>query len=102
MARSRPHIRSPRYNTCTSTKRNLSLMTEPHINSYASRRYYFMHMPLELDDLVYRPIAPHNIDDTGLTFGLVLDLVLRHAYFEGTVTLGTLSERSKLSPPIIH
>jgi hypothetical protein len=33
---------------------------------------------------------------------LVFDLVLRHAFFEGTVTLGKLTQRSKLSRAVIH
>jgi hypothetical protein len=50
----------------------------------------------------FQPMAPHNIEETGLTFGLVLDLVLRHAFLEGSVTLEILAYRSKLSLPIIH
>jgi len=48
------------------------------------------------------PRAIHSIEETGLPFGLVLDLVLKHAYFEGTVLLRTLMDRTKLSPMIIH
>jgi hypothetical protein len=49
-----------------------------------------------------QPRVVHSIEETGLPFGLVLDLVLKHAYFEGTVLLRTLVERTKLSPMIIH
>lgn len=45
---------------------------------------------------------PHTIQELGLSFGMVLDLVLKHAFFEGTSTLSRLAERSRLSPTIIH
>ncbi len=45
---------------------------------------------------------PHTLQELGLSFSLVLELVLKHAYFEGTATLSRLAERSKLSPNIIH
>ena len=48
------------------------------------------------------PRAAHSIEETGLPFGLILDLILKHAYFEGTVLLRTLMDRTKLSPMIIH
>src|SRR6185295_10851369 len=50
----------------------------------------------------FRPNAPGSIEETGLSHGLILDLILRQAFFEGIVTLGALGERSKLSPTIIH
>jgi predicted ATPase with chaperone activity len=50
----------------------------------------------------FHPEQPHTIEQAGLSSGLVLDLVLKHAFFEGTATLGTLAERSKLSASIIH
>jgi predicted ATPase with chaperone activity len=49
-----------------------------------------------------RPPEVHTLDDAGLSFGLVLDLVLKYTFYEGTATLGRLSERSKLSPTIMH
>lgn len=54
-----------------------------------------MHKP------VFHP-APHSIEETGLSHGLIVDLILKHAFFEGTVTLDKLAQRSKLSAPIIH
>jgi len=45
---------------------------------------------------------PQTIEELGLSFGLVLDLVLKHAFFEGTATLARLSERTRLSTNIIH
>ncbi len=45
---------------------------------------------------------PHTIEETGLSQALIQDLLLRHAFFEGTVTLRKLSERSKLSGAIVH
>jgi hypothetical protein len=50
----------------------------------------------------FQPRTPHNLEEAGLNQGLMLDLVLRHAYFEGMVTLETLVKRTKLSPTIIH
>lgn len=51
---------------------------------------------------VLQPKTPHTVEETGLSQGLVLDLVLKHAFFEGTATLETLSRRSRLAPSIIH
>lgn len=51
---------------------------------------------------VFQPKAPHSVEGTGLSRGLLLDLVLKHAFFEGIVTLETLAERSKLGPQVIH
>ena len=51
---------------------------------------------------VFRRDAPRTIEDTGISQGLILDLLLRQAFFEGIVTLGKLTERSKLSPSIVH
>src|SRR6266446_9840436 len=51
---------------------------------------------------VERPAEAANIEETGLPPTLVLDLILKHAFVEGTVTLRRLSERTKLSTPIIH
>ena len=56
--------------------------------------------PVEVPPFQYA--APHTIEETGLGHGLVLDLLLRHAFFEGTVTLAKLADRSKLSPTIVH
>jgi len=50
----------------------------------------------------FQPRVPQNIEETGLNRTLVFDLILRHAFFEGTLTLETLSSRTRLSPTIIH
>jgi hypothetical protein len=50
----------------------------------------------------FRPSEAQSLEQTGLSFSLVLDLVLKSAYLEGTVMLGVLSERTKLSLNIIH
>jgi len=50
----------------------------------------------------FRPPEVTSIESTGLPFGMLLDLILKQTYFEGTVTLQTLGERSKLSPQIVH
>jgi hypothetical protein len=43
-----------------------------------------------------------TVEQTGLPHGLIVDLVLKYVYFEGTVVLATIVERSKLSPIIVH
>lgn len=50
----------------------------------------------------FRPDQPHSIEETGLPQNLVIDLVLRHAFFAGTITLTKLTEQTKLGPTIIH
>jgi len=50
----------------------------------------------------FQPAEAHHLEDTGLSLGLVLDLILKYAYFEGAMTLSKLTERSKLSSTIIH
>jgi predicted ATPase with chaperone activity len=55
-----------------------------------------------MNDIAFQPTMPQTVEETGLSHGLVLDLVLKHAFYEGTVTLDTLSRRTKLSPSIIH
>ena len=54
------------------------------------------------EERVFAPSQAHNIEETGLSTNMVLDLVLKHAYFEGTATLGTLARRTRLNPAIIH
>jgi hypothetical protein len=50
----------------------------------------------------YHPRESDTIQDTGLPFSLLLELVLKHAFFEGTSTLGRLAERTRLSTTVIH
>jgi hypothetical protein len=50
----------------------------------------------------FLPRVPHTAGETGLNPGLLLDLVLRHAFFEGTLTLETLADRARLSPSIVR
>jgi predicted ATPase with chaperone activity len=54
------------------------------------------------EPMVDRPAEAFSVEETGLPPTLVLDLVLKHAFVEGTVTLKRLTERTKLSTPIIH
>ncbi len=51
---------------------------------------------------LFLPGQAHSIEETGLPPQLVFDLVLKQAFFEGSVTLGKLAQQSKLSPTIIH
>lgn len=55
-----------------------------------------------MNAIAFQPMTPHTLQETGLAPGLVLDLVLKHAFYEGTVTLETLARRTKLSSSIIH
>jgi hypothetical protein len=57
---------------------------------------------LATEQKVFRPNEIRTLEDTGLSQGLVLDLVLKAAYFEGTVTLARLGQRLALNPTIIH
>jgi len=57
---------------------------------------------LEAPSSPARPREVTSIEDTGLPFGMLLDLILKQAYFEGTPTLQLLCERSKLSMHIVH
>ena len=50
----------------------------------------------------FQPREAQSLEQSGLSFSLVLDLALKHAFLEGTVTLGILAERTKLSLTIIH
>lgn len=59
-------------------------------------------MSSRIEQTAFRPGAPQNIEEAGISQGLILDLLLRQAFFEGIVTLGKLIERSKLSPAIVH
>jgi predicted ATPase with chaperone activity len=54
------------------------------------------------DVTYFRPKVAQDLDETGLPHGLILDLILKYAYFEGTLTLENLARRSKLSPPVIY
>jgi len=55
-----------------------------------------------IERAAFQPRMPRSIEETGISQGLILDLLLRQAFFEGIVTLGTLSDRSKLNPAIVH
>jgi hypothetical protein len=57
---------------------------------------------LATDSVLFEPGEVRNIKDTGLTQGLLIELVLKHIYFEGIVMLTTVAERSKLSLPVVH
>jgi hypothetical protein len=50
----------------------------------------------------FQPKVPQTIEETGLNSSLLLDLILRHAFFEGTLTLETLAYRTRLSPTIVR
>jgi hypothetical protein len=52
--------------------------------------------------LNFAPEVPQTVEQTGLSHTLVLDLCLKHAFIEGAITLGKLSDRSKLGLSIVH
>lgn len=54
------------------------------------------------NEMAFQPSEAQSVEETGLSQGLILDLILKYAYFEGAATLARLSQRSKLSPTIIH
>ena len=56
----------------------------------------------QIEQAAFQREAPRTIEETGISQGLIVDLLLKHAFFEGAVTLGTLADRSKLSPTIVH
>src|SRR5260370_15141678 len=47
------------------------------------------------------PKVPQNMEELGISQGLVLDLMLRRLLLEGYGTLTTLSEKLRLSVPIV-
>jgi hypothetical protein len=49
----------------------------------------------------FAPAPPQNIEDLGISQALVLDLMLRRLLLEGYSSLATLSEKLKLSIPVI-
>ena len=46
--------------------------------------------------------GPLNIEETGLQSSLLVDLLLKHIYLEGAMTLSIMADRIKLSPAIVH
>lgn len=54
------------------------------------------------DAPLFQPPEAKTLEETGLPPRLLFDLVLKHAFQEGVVTLARLAQRLKLSPPIIH
>jgi transcriptional regulator with AAA-type ATPase domain len=50
----------------------------------------------------FRPQEVTTIEDTGLPFGMLLDLILKQTYLEGTATIRQLCERSKLQAQVVH
>ncbi len=50
---------------------------------------------------VFHSPEVHALAETGLPQPLLVDLMLKHAFMEGSISLSTLAERTKLSPAII-
>ncbi|HEY2844248.1 MAG TPA: AAA family ATPase [Bryobacteraceae bacterium] len=49
----------------------------------------------------FQPREIHKIEETGLSNGMLTDLVLKHVFFEGTALLRTIADRTKLHPAVI-
>lgn len=49
----------------------------------------------------FQPHEARHIEETGLSNGLLIDLVLKHVFFEGQALLATIASRTKLHPNII-
>ncbi len=45
---------------------------------------------------LFEPSVPRNIDETGLSMGLLIDLVLKVMYYEGFLSGATIADRLKL------
>lgn len=54
------------------------------------------------EQLSFQPSQVQELEQTGLSHGLILDLILKYAYFEGTLTLSMLAQKSRLSLGIIY
>ncbi len=54
-----------------------------------------------IDREQFQPREAQKIEDTGLSNGMLVDLVLKHVFFEGTALLRTIAERTKLHPGVI-
>src|SRR6266480_4732409 len=49
----------------------------------------------------FYPTAPEKIEDIGISESLLMDLIVRRLSLEGTTTLTGLSEKLKLSYPVV-
>src|SRR5260370_25375542 len=54
-----------------------------------------------MDREQFQPREASKIEDTGLSNGMLVDLVLKHVFFEGTALLRVIADRTKLSPGVI-
>jgi len=54
-----------------------------------------------IDREQFQPREAPRIEDTGLSNGMLVDLVLKHVFFEGTALLRVIADRTKLSPGVI-
>jgi MoxR-like ATPase len=54
-----------------------------------------------IDREQFHPREAQRIEDTGLSNGLLVDLVLKHIFFEGTALLRVIADRAKLHPGVI-
>src|SRR5690242_13270064 len=48
------------------------------------------------------PKEPLSLEEAGLQYSMILDLVLKHAFFEGTATLERLAQRLKVNHLLVH
>jgi predicted ATPase with chaperone activity len=54
-----------------------------------------------VDQERFQPHEARNIEETGLSSGLLIDLVLKHVFFEGQALLRTIASGTKLHPNLI-
>ncbi len=57
---------------------------------------------IPVGDTLFEPFPAQSIEETNLSQGLIIELVLKHVYLEGTIMLEQLMEVTKLSPHVIH
>src|SRR3990172_10684743 len=56
---------------------------------------------IETSHLGHTPAAPRSVEDTGLNFQFLVDLLLKIMFFGGQLKLKDLSRRSKLPASVI-
>ena len=55
-----------------------------------------------MDRIAFYTKEAQSVAETGLPESLVVELILKHIYFAGSITLATLAQQTKLSPSVIH
>ncbi len=59
--------------------------------------------PEVLDDFIYAyPPIPETLEETGLTQNLLLQLILKHAYFRDTFSIREMSRDIRIGPELVE